>query len=170
MQGAGIGHGTWSEPRRRSDGPVGMRRGSLLPLALLSAALCAAACQQGVRGGSALWGTLPRGTHGVGFKRVVLEDGSRAVPVPGEAAGSDSHRSRPVILYLWYPTRGGLRPGSPFDTYVRMAGADVGRRTSEVGIRMALGARAGDVVSTVVRQGMTPVMVGVLLGLGGLSP
>ena len=32
---------------------------------------------------------------------------------------------------------------------------------------MALGARAWDVVATLVRQGMTPVIVGVLLGLGG---
>jgi putative ABC transport system permease protein len=43
----------------------------------------------------------------------------------------------------------------------------VGRRTPEVGIRMALGADAGAVVWMVLRQGVTPVMVGVVLGLAG---
>jgi len=43
----------------------------------------------------------------------------------------------------------------------------VALRTSEIGIRMALGARPRDVVKTVLRQGMTLVAVGILLGLGG---
>jgi putative ABC transport system permease protein len=43
----------------------------------------------------------------------------------------------------------------------------VALRTSEIGIRMALGARPRDVVKAVLRQGMTLVAVGILLGLGG---
>jgi putative ABC transport system permease protein len=42
----------------------------------------------------------------------------------------------------------------------------VSRRTREVGIRMALGAGAGDVVGLVVRQGAWQMGVGMLLGLG----
>ena len=46
----------------------------------------------------------------------------------------------------------------------------VGRRTSEFGIRMALGARAGDIIRTLLRQSLRPILVGLLLGtLGGFG-
>jgi putative ABC transport system permease protein len=42
----------------------------------------------------------------------------------------------------------------------------VQQRTQEIGIRMALGASAANVLGMVVRQGMTLAMIGIVLGLG----
>jgi putative ABC transport system permease protein len=43
----------------------------------------------------------------------------------------------------------------------------VAQRTREIGIRLALGASTGDVQKLVVRQGMTPVLIGVVVGVAG---
>jgi putative ABC transport system permease protein len=43
----------------------------------------------------------------------------------------------------------------------------VTERRQEIAIRMALGARGADVVRLIVRQGMQPVALGLVLGLGG---
>jgi putative ABC transport system permease protein len=43
----------------------------------------------------------------------------------------------------------------------------VGQRTTEFGIRMALGARAGDVVAMLLAQSLKPIVIGVVLGVAG---
>jgi predicted lysophospholipase L1 biosynthesis ABC-type transport system permease subunit len=45
----------------------------------------------------------------------------------------------------------------------------VGQRTREIGIRMALGASAGDVMRGVVMSGLRPVFVGIILGIAGAA-
>jgi len=46
-------------------------------------------------------------------------------------------------------------------------GFAVTQRTSEIGVRRALGAPAGSVLALVARQGSTPVLLGIIIGIAG---
>src|SRR5581483_6654630 len=44
-----------------------------------------------------------------------------------------------------------------------------GRRTSEIGIRMAMGARPTQILSMSLRSGLSPVLIGIALGVLGAA-
>jgi predicted permease len=79
-------------------------------------------------------------------------------------ARSVSQRRFQMLLVLLFA--GAALALAAFGTYGVLSYA-VTRRTAEMGIRMALGARQSDVLGMVLRQGMTPVIVG--LAAGGVT-
>ncbi len=74
---------------------------------------------------------------------------------------SVSQRRFQMLLVLLFA--GAALALAAFGTYGVLAYA-VTRRTAEMGIRMALGAAQGEVLRMVLRQGMTPVIVGLAGG------
>lgn len=72
-------------------------------------------------------------------------------------------RRRTVLLSLL----GGLGLALALVGVFGMTAYAVARRTAEIGVRMAFGARPAQVVRTMVRDAAVPIAVGTLLGVGG---
>jgi len=72
-------------------------------------------------------------------------------------------RFRALLLGLFAVAALVLAAGGIYGTVLFV----VGMRTREVGIRIALGARAESVVRLLLRQGLVPVLIGALVGVGG---
>ncbi|HET9370875.1 MAG TPA: ABC transporter permease [Vicinamibacterales bacterium] len=72
-------------------------------------------------------------------------------------------RRRTVLLGLL----GGLGFALALVGVFGMTAFSVARRTSEIGVRMAFGARPGQVVMTMVRDAAWPIALGTLAGVGG---
>lgn len=72
-------------------------------------------------------------------------------------------RQRTVLLGLL----GGLALALALVGVFGMTAYSVTRRTAEIGVRMAFGARSGQVVRTMLRDSAVPVAIGTALGVGG---
>jgi putative ABC transport system permease protein len=99
--------------------------------------------------------------------RAAIRSVDAEVPVPEErtldqlmAQSVGPQRFRMLLVLLF---AGAALALAAFGTYGVVSYA-VTRRRAEMGIRMALGAQPGDVLRMVLRQGMTPVFVGICGG------
>jgi predicted permease len=72
-------------------------------------------------------------------------------------------RRRTMLLSLL----GGLGMALALVGVFGMTAYSVTRRTSEIGVRMAFGARPGQVVGTIMRDSALPIAIGTVLGVGG---
>jgi putative ABC transport system permease protein len=80
-------------------------------------------------------------------------------------AGVITPRRRTVLLGLL----GGLGLVLALVGVFGMTAYAVSRRTAEIGVRMAFGARPGQVVRTILRDSAIPILIGTAMGLGGAA-
>ena len=84
----------------------------------------------------------------------------------------DPHAPRAAIVPMEAATSSALFPLGAIGLLLAAVGLygtiaySVGRRTREIGIRVAIGARAGTVLAMIVREGMVLAALGLAFGLG----
>jgi putative ABC transport system permease protein len=124
--------------------------------------------------------TQPRGSLGIAVRsavgeaavvaaaRAIVRELDPELPLievqSAQTALNRSVASRRTIAFV-FAAFGGIALALALGGIYAVLSYVVGRRRQEIGIRMALGARRGQVVGLVVRQGLRLVAVGVLLGL-----
>lgn len=105
------------------------------------------------------------------LRRIAQDIGPRVI-VNGIRVGSDwlgdkvkTPRQRTILLSIL----GSLGLMLALVGIFGMTAYAVARRTHEIGIRMALGARGGQVVGATVRDALWPVAIGIVAGLVGAA-
>jgi predicted lysophospholipase L1 biosynthesis ABC-type transport system permease subunit len=92
---------------------------------------------------------------------VVLDDVRRGADMFGETI--DRQRQRTILLGLL----GALGMTLALVGVLGMTSYAVGRRTQEIGVRLAFGAQPGQVVRVMLRDSAVPIFVGLVIGTGG---
>ena len=118
----------------------------------------------------ALWLIARTGGDPAAWLRPMRDTMSRVAPeIAIASVGTGMQMARPELLF--FAVMAGLAAAlGSLALVLALAGLFgvlahiVGRRTREIGVRMALGADARRIVALVVREGMSPVLLGVVAG------
>jgi predicted lysophospholipase L1 biosynthesis ABC-type transport system permease subunit len=127
--------------------------------------------------------------HRLGYRRMIVRPASdqparviEAVRTASQTAAPQHPNANvyvasddPVVRRELRPSRLGAAMFGPFGVLALVLAAvgiyavvsyDVGQRTREMGVRLALGAKASDVGRLVVRDGVSVIALGALIGIG----
>ena len=110
----------------------------------------------------------PGALRNVITERLLRLDSALQIPrVLSVEESYEAYLDQPRFYLLLFGVFGGLAVTLAAVGLFGVLAYSVAQRTQEIGIRMALGARPGDILRLVVGQGMLLAAIGVVLGLGG---